>query len=180
MSSIQKYSIIVVCFLALSMQSCKMQSQKESHHIDQRKRDSIGLCLGNMLEERNFERALTYIDSLHTVFPNDPQFYFVEGWIHDMQGDSLSARAAYANSLEIYDSLTEEAPDFSNMINRAMIVQILYGKEAYGKALDEMQSIFTSPQDTLEIEQLWRGYVFKKEDMSFGTNADLRDGSPIH
>lgn len=170
MSNVLKYTIIVVCLLALSMQSCEMQSQKESQYIDQQKRDSIGLRLGTMLEERNFECALTYLDSLHIVFPNDPQFYFVEGWIHDMQGDSLSARAAYTNSLEIYDSFIKEAPDFSNMINRAMIVQILYGKEAYGKALDEMRSIFTSPQDTLEIEQLWRNYEFKKEDMSFVTN----------
>lgn len=165
-----KFNVIVICFLALSMQSCEKQNQKESQHIAKHERDSIGLCLGSMLEERNFERALPYIDSLHTVYPDDPQFYFVEGWIHDMQGDSLCARAAYTKSLEIYDSLTEDAPNFSDMINRAVIVQILYGKDAYGKALDEMRSIFTSPQDTLEIEQLWRSYVFKKEDMSFATN----------
>ena len=88
------------------------------------------------------------MDSLNRVFPNDPQFYFTEGWVYDMQGDSLRARAAYTKSISIYDSLIADNPNFDDMINRAVIVQILYGMEAYNQALDEMQSTFTTAKDS--------------------------------
>lgn len=169
MSNFLKYKVITVCLFALSMQSCEKHSQQASQSTDLYRRDSMAMCLGEILNERNFERALPFIDSLHIAFPNDPQFYFVEGWIHDLQGDSLCASAAYAKSMEIYDSLIAESPNLNDMINKAIIVQILFGMEAYEHTLDEMLSIVTSPQDTLEIEQLWRRFVFKKDEVSFGT-----------
>lgn len=45
-----------------------------------------------MLNDRDFDRAHQFIDSLHIEYPRDPQFYFGEGWVYDMQGDSIKAR----------------------------------------------------------------------------------------
>ncbi|MDE6000672.1 MAG: hypothetical protein K2H04_11480, partial [Bacteroidaceae bacterium] len=70
-------------------------------------------------------------------------------------------------SIGIYDSIIVAKSDFSDMINRALIVQILYGMEAYTQALDEIQSTISSPKDSLAIEQIWREFIFNKEELSF-------------
>ena len=82
-----------------------------------------------------------------------------------MQGDSLRARAAYTKSISIYDSLIADKPNFDDMINRAVIVQILYGMEAYNQALDEMQSTFTTAKDSSNIK-MWKEIgAIKKEEL---------------
>ena len=118
-----------------------------------------------ILEERNFERALLYVDSLNRAYPNDPQLYFTEGWVYDMLGDSLRARASYTKSISIYDSLIAYKPSFDDMINRAVIVQFLYGMEAYSQAQDEILSTFTTAKDSSNIK-MWKEIgVIKKGDL---------------
>ena len=82
-----------------------------------------------------------------------------------MQGDSLRARAAYTKSISIYDSLIADKPNFDDMINRAVVVQILYGMEAYNQALDEIQSTFTTAKDSSNIK-MWKEIgAIKKEEL---------------
>lgn len=82
-----------------------------------------------------------------------------------MQGDSLRARAAYTKSISIYDSLIADKPNFDDMINRAVIVQILYGMQAYNQALDEIQSTFTTAKDSSNIK-MWKEIgAIKKEEL---------------
>lgn len=166
-----KITLILLCSLIPAMHSCKQNAKKEMSEEQKKerrkKRDRAGLRLGKILNDRDFERAFRYIDSLHREHPNDPQFYFCEGWAYDMLGDSLRARAAYTKSMSIYDSLITAKSNVNDMINRAGIIQILYGMEAYDQALDEMQSVITSPKDSLAIEQVWRGFVFDKEELRF-------------
>ena len=165
----QTMAVILLCSQVSAMQSCKQSTQKEiltERQIELRnERNLAGIRLKEILEERNFERTLLYVDSLNRVFPNDPQFYFTEGWVYDMQGDSLRARAAYTKSISIYDSLIADKPNFDDMINRAVIVQILYGMEAYNQALDEMQSTFTTAKDAANIK-MWKEIgAIKKEEL---------------
>lgn len=84
-----------------------------------------------------------------------------------MQNDSLQARDAFTKSMVIYDSLIAAKPNFNDMINRAVIVQRLYGMEAYNHALDEIQSTISDPKDSLVIEQLWRNQVWNFKEISF-------------
>ena len=95
-----------------------------------------------MLNDRDFEQALQRIDSIHRKIPHDPQSYFCEGWVYDMQGGSLMARLAYTRSMEIYDSLIIVSKNIDDilghMINRAWIIQFLYDMDAYNKAIDEI------------------------------------------
>ena len=165
----QTMAVILLCSQVSAMQSCKQSTQKEiltERQIELRnERNLAGIRLKEILEERNFERALLYVDSLNRVFPNDPQFYFTEGWVYDMQGDSLRARSAYTKSISIYDSLIADKPNFDDMINRAVVVQILYGMEAYNQALDEIQSTFTTAKDSSYIK-MWKEIgAIKKEEM---------------
>lgn len=166
-----KTTFILLCSLIPAMQSCRQSDKKEiltEQQIEfRKKRDRAGLRLGTMLNNRDFEQALRYVDSLHREYPDDPQLYFTEGWAYDMLGDNLRARAAYTKSMGIYDSLIAAKPDCSDMINKALIVQILYGMEAYTRALDEIQSTISSPNDSLTIEQIWREFIFNKEELSF-------------
>lgn len=166
-----KTTFILLCSLIPAMQSYRQSDKKEiptEQQIEfQKERDRAGLRLETMLNNRDFEQALLYVDSLHREYPDDPQLYFTEGWAYDMLGDSLRARAAYTKSMGIYDSLIAAKPDCSDMINRALIVQILYGMEAYTRALDEIQSTISSPKDSLTIEQIWREFIFNKEELSF-------------
>lgn len=167
-----KIACILLFSLVPAMQSCKQSVKNEIPPEQQiefrKKRFRAGLRLTEMLrdKDRDLKRVLQYLDSLHREFPHDPQFYFVEGWAYDMLEDSIRARAAYTKSIDIYDSLIAAKPNFDDMINRAGIVQILYGMEAYNRALDDMQSIFNSPQDSMNI-QIWRKTVIKKEELQF-------------
>ena len=124
-----------------------------------------------MLNDRDFEQALQRIDSIHRKIPHDPQSYFCEGWVYDMQGDSLMARLAYTRSMEIYDSLIIVSKNIDDilghMINRAWIIQFLYDMDAYNKAIDEIVSATPDSVFLLQIEQMCKGLVFKKKDIKF-------------
>ena len=124
-----------------------------------------------MLNDRDFEQALQRIDSIHRKIPHDPQSYFCEGWVYDMQGDSLTARLAYTRSMEIYDSLIIVSKNIDDilghMINRAWIIQFLFDMDAYNKAIDEIVSATPDSVFPLQIEQMCKGLVFKKKTSSF-------------
>lgn len=170
MSKVYRISFILLCFLIPAMQSCKQNAKKEisaERLMEIHKRDSVKLSLTPMLNNRDFEHVLPSIDSLIAEYPDDPQLYFVEGWVYDMQGDSLLARTAYTKSCSIYDSLIAANPNISDMVNRAFIVQILSGMDAYNRALDDMLSFVSSSRDSLWINEM-RETVFKKEELSFG------------
>lgn len=169
MSKIYRIAFILLCFLIPAMQSCKQNAKKEisaERLMEIHKRDSVKLSLTPMLNNRDFEHVLPSIDSLIAEYPDDPQLYFMEGWVYDMQGDSLLARTAYTKSCSIYDSLIAANPNISDMVNRAYIVQILYGMDAYNRALDDMLSFVGSSRDSLWINDM-RETVFKKEELSF-------------
>lgn len=161
---------ILLCSLLFAMLSCKQGVNNELSEEQQmelkKKRFDAGIRLGAMLNDRDFDRAHQFIDSLHIEYPRDPQFYFGEGWVYDMQGDSIKAHIAYTKSIAIYDSLIAVKPNFDDMFNRAFIIQILYGIDAYNQELDKMQSTLKSSKDSMVIEHI-RGWVFKKEEISF-------------
>lgn len=130
-----------------------------------RKRFQAGMRLNTLLCRRDLESALLFIDTLHTRYPRDPQFYFGEGWIYQMKNDSIKARSCFTKAVAIYDSLIAVKKDFGDQINRAIIIQILYGKEAYDKNLDEILRTSKNPHDSLVIEEIWRKLIYKKEDL---------------
>ena len=169
-----KKLILLAMLLCVCFCSCKKEAEKKSEEqqtMSLSERDLAGVHLGNMLNDRDFERALQYIDSVNVAYPNDPQFYFVKGWVYDMMEDSLNARVAYSKSIDIYDSLIAAKPNEGDMINRAMIVQILYGKDAYIQALDEMESVLADKVDKGWIRSM-KEVVFDKNKLSFAKFYD--------
>lgn len=162
--------LIMLCAPALTLQSCRQKEEKkeltEQEKERLRLRKAAGERLGEMLNARELDHALLYIDTLNRQFPNDPQFSFGEGWVHEMRGDSVRARRAYTRSLEIYDSLIAVRHDVGDMVNRAFLVQILYGMEAYDRALDEILPYCSDERDSMGIEYS-KGIEFKTGELSF-------------
>lgn len=166
-----KITLLAICSLTLALQSCQQSKEKkvptEEELQREKERSQAGLRLGKMLNDRDFEQAYPYLDSLHKEYPNDPQFYFCEGWAYEMQGDSLRSRAAYTRSMEIYDSLIVANGDITDMENRAYIVQILYGMDAFNRALDEIESAFSNSEPPVKYPQIYREDVFNTKELRF-------------
>lgn len=169
---------LLLCLLTPALQSCRQGEEKkvltEQEIKRKQERYMSALRLGTLLNARELDRALHYLDTLNRLYPNDPQFCFCEGWAYEMQGDSIRARRAYTRAVEVYDSLIAINPNFSDMINRACIVQTLYGVNAYNQALDEMLHTLSDPEDLQAVES-WRGYVNNNEELSF---SELSDAIP--
>lgn len=159
---------ITVC-LALfvtAIHGCKHSDENLlSDKKAKRERFQAGMRLDTLLCRRDLESALLLIDTLHTQYPRAPQFYFGEGWIYQMKNDSIKARSCFTKAVAIYDSLIAVKKDFGDQINRAIIIQILFGKEAYDKNLDEILRTAKNARDSAEIEEIWRKVIYKKEDL---------------
>ena len=167
--------LFLLCLLIPVTQSCRQSEEKkvltEQEIKRKQERNMSALRLGTLLNARELDRALHYLDTLNRLYPNDPQFYFCEGWAYEMQGDSVRARRAYIRSIEIYDSLIAITPNLGDMINRACIVQTLYGVDAYNRALDEILHTLSNPKDSQAVE-FWRGYVNNNKELSFSELSD--------
>ena len=157
-----------VCFAILLtvIHGCTHSNENSlSDKQAKQERFQAGMRLDSLLCKRELENALLFIDTLHTRYPRDPQFYFCEGWIYQMKNDSAKARFCFTKAVAIYDSLIAVKKDFGDQTNRALIIQILYGKEAYDKSLDEILRTTKNTHDSAEIEELWRKVIYKKEDL---------------
>lgn len=188
-STLTRRQTILTLLLAFSLlptvQSCKQGSTEELSEEQKmelkKKRFQAGVRLDSLCSHRDFEQAILYLDTLHAEFPRDPQFYFAEGWIYDMQDNTPMSRAAFAKSLTIYDSLIAAKPDFGDMINRAAIVQILYGKKAYDKALDEIEATFRGEMDSIRLGMyMWRKVNYDKNELFKTTPEERRKYAPQH
>lgn len=165
---------LLLWFIISTVFSCKQNQGNEELSEQgkevQKERFIAGGRLEKMLENKNLELSLLYLNFLHVKYPHDPQFYFCEGWVYDMKKDSVKSHAAYSKALNIYDSLIVVEPKFDREINRAVIVQILYGQKAYTKTLDNIQAKYNTYNDSLEIEMVWRKFVYNPNEFFQGAS----------
>lgn len=94
--------------------------------------------------------------------PDDPQFHFAEGWIYDMEDDSIKSRRCFEKALMLYDSLVIQDDGVDGKINRAFIIQILYGEDAYNEEITKIAQSARTPEDSANIEN-WRGVLYDKD-----------------
>ncbi len=146
--------MLLTSFLVISLFSCKQTKDLQLANKQELLKDWSHL--GGLLNERDFKAALAYMDTMYVKSPKDPLLHFAEGWTHDMQHDTLKARAAYGRALRIYNSIVKKDPNMFNLVNRAFIIQALNGKKAYNQALDEILTIRHNHKDSMEVEQFWR------------------------
>lgn len=141
-----------------------IQKDSEKEYDVRKERFYDGERLQNMLCNRELKEALSFLDTLHTKYPHDPQFYFGEGWIHDMSDDSIKARRCFEKALCLYDSLIAEKEDLGYRINRAFIIDILYGHDVHNKAIDSLLIYAKNSSDSANIE-MFRDVKYDKDKM---------------
>ncbi|MDE6158788.1 MAG: hypothetical protein K2F69_01620, partial [Bacteroidaceae bacterium] len=81
---------LLLCLLTPVLQSCRQSEEKKELAEQEIKRKQerymSALRLGTLLNARELDHALRYLDTLHRLYPNDSQFCFCEGWAYEMQG----------------------------------------------------------------------------------------------
>ena len=173
--------IIVLCIALplLTNTSCTAKEQKEKDSIQKRREYEMRMEMEAAAFCKDFATMSRLSDTLHALCPHDPTIYFVDGWMYDMMGDSIRARACFMRNKEMYDSLIAEK-DFSPMhdgyyFNRLGTIQILYGQEACTKEVERLIPIYIKHNlDTLGIasfrdlirydkHKLFNGRAYKDE-----------------
>lgn len=145
-----KTLFILVCALALTLWLCKVRADRQQEAKQERFQAGMGIV--SLMRNRDFLHLYPCLDSLHRVYPQDPQFYTVEGMAHDYQGDRARARKAFAKAIELYDVLISTKHNFDDRINRASVILFKDGKMAYFLALDEVLTHAKTPQEEQEVK----------------------------
>lgn len=152
--------LVSVCLMV----ACNSTDSPKSDGVAFKKQHATRLKA--MLQEREFLQATQLIDSILVVYPDDPQSFMMLGWMADVQGDSLSARRHYQTSISIYDSLIAAKRDYSDEINRAFVIQLLDGPDAYLSVLDSLKQVSRYAKDSLCLEG-YKAFVLKDKDDLF-------------
>lgn len=137
-------------------------NQDPSAWQKRQERDKAALRLTEVMRAKQMDKALLLLDTLKGRYPDDPHFLFCEGWIHDIQGDTLHARTCFEHASAIYYSRISTHGDFSDRIDHALITYRLHGRDAYRKELRAIPS-FDSPEDSLAVEELYHHFTLDEQ-----------------
>lgn len=111
---------LLFCFLTPTLMSCAQNKERQLKY--KQERFQAGIRLTNMMRNGGFKLALLFLDTLKAKYPRDPQFPFAEGYIYDMQGNSIKARPAFEKSLSLYDSIIAADSNSGQVVNRLIIL----------------------------------------------------------
>ena len=145
-----KTLFFMVCALLLTLLLCKARNDRQQEA--KQERFQAGMRIDALMRNRDFLHLYPCLDSLHRVYPQDPQFYTVEGMARDYQGDRARARKAFAKAIELYEVLISTKHNFDDRINRASVILFKDGKMAYHLALDETLTHATTQKEKDEVK----------------------------
>lgn len=145
-----KTLFFMVCALLLTLLLCKARNDRQQEA--KQERFQAGMRIDALMRSHDFQNLYPCLDSLHRVYPQDPQFYTVEGMARDYQGDRTRARKAFAKAIELYDVLISTKHNFDDRINRACVILFRDGKMAYHLALDETLTHATTQKEKDEVK----------------------------
>lgn len=140
-----------------------VQKNSEDEYRRKKERFDDGEKLDALLCSRRLDDALLFLDTLRTKYPHDPLFCFGVGWVHDMQGDSLRARASFKRGIYMYDSLLAIKDDPGLRFNRAFLVLIVEGRKAFNKAMDESISLAKTKEEATYFKEMRKMLYYDKE-----------------
>ncbi len=156
--------IIIGVSLSIVVNNTSIESGTYRNDIESSQRLQYGHQLEMLLYYRDLKKALVLTELLQSLYPNDAEFCFAEGWIHDMNKDSTAANHAFHKAEVLYDSLIKCNNKFSDKLNRAFIIQRLYGIESYNNDLDGILKSVHSANDSNIVEN-YRLFHYKPEDL---------------
>ena len=124
------------------------------------------VIVANLITNHNYALAQQKADSLLTIYPNDPQIHTLKGFAYYITNNSRQMKAAFKQSLQIYDNLLAQRPDFSDEISKAMCILFVKGDAAYQKYLDKVERMEeykdSEPMSSKSIPLLFRDVTPEK------------------
>ncbi|WP_337932693.1 hypothetical protein [Hallella sp.] len=145
-----KTLFFMVCALLLTLLLCKARNDRQQEA--KQERFQAGMRIDALMRNRDFLHLYPCLDSLHRVYPQDPQFYTLEGMARDYQGDRARARKAFAKAIELYDVLISTKHNWDGRVSRACVILFRDGKMAYHLALDETLTHATTQKEKDEVK----------------------------
>ena len=145
-----KTLFFMVCALLLTLLLCKARNDRQQEA--KQERFQAGMRIDALMRSHDFQNLYPCLDSLHRVYPQDPQFYTVEGMARDYQGDRARARKAYTKAIELYDALISTKHNWDGRVSRACVILFRDGKMAYHLALDETLTHATTQTENAEVK----------------------------
>ena len=140
------------------------ESTEIGEHYSAPPQDKV--VVANLITNHNYALAQQKADSLLTIYPNDPQIHTLKGFAYYITNNSRQMKAAFKQSLQIYDNLLAQRPDFSDEINKAMCILFVKGDAAYQKYLDKVERMEeykdSEPMSSKSIPLLFRDVTPEK------------------
>ena len=127
------------------------------------------------LSLRDFETAKRYIDTLRANGRDNEIFYLEEGWMYDMLNEKEKAKECFLKSLKLQeskiDTMKKSLPRDVELVQRAMLIQALYGNEAHERSLDSLRGKLCDSTFwdwgrsgmAYNKERMFKGSVYKDE-----------------
>lgn len=163
----------ILAILLTTLFACGSKNEKV---MDKRTYEERWMMLNVSLINRDFSTALLYIDTLQKYYPEYHTLYFSKGWVYSMENKPKEAKKNFLKALEIIDKdlkRTKEKEKRDGLwMNRAFMMEVLYGRETYMKTLDSMKSVLS---DTMCLELL-KNEKYEKENMFYGKAYQDEDG----
>lgn len=130
-------SIVLTGVFAMAMY--KIEEKKIQKQIDTER----GFILISSLTSRDFEAAKKYFDTLCANGRDNEIFYLEEGWMYDMLNEKEKSKRCFLKSLKLQeekiDTMKKGLPRDVELVQRAMLIQALYGNEAHERSLDSLR-----------------------------------------
>lgn len=163
--------VAVVLTIAFSCVLFKIESDKKRMRVDTER----GFVLLSSLTSRDFETAKKYFDTLRANGRDNEIFYLQEGWMYDMLNEKDKAKKCFLKSLKLQeekiDTMKKSQSRDVELVQRAMLIQALYGDEAHERSLDSLRGKlcdstfldFGRSGMAYNKERMFNGRVYKDE-----------------
>lgn len=156
-------SIVLTGVFAMAMY--KIEEEKRLKQIDTER----GFILLSSLSSRDFETAKKYFDTLRANGRDNEIFYLEEGWMYDMLNEKEKSKRCFLKSLKLQeekiDTMKKGVRRDVELVQRAMLIQALYGNEAHERSLDSLRDKLC---DSTFLEWGRKGLTYNKENMFKG------------
>lgn len=182
MRKVERYLFTIMGFFVISFCLCTCKNVKTETRTNkqemamqtwERQKIDAGIQLDSMLREKDFDHALSFLDTLYVLYPDEPLFYFSEGWVYDIQNDSIRSRACFEKAWNLCDSMVKETNDLGDKLNHAIITQILYGKVAYDQELKNIAQSVDNSEDSAIIMK-FQNFVYNKNDFFIHSSSSFQ------
>jgi len=150
--------LILVVFIACGNNNESVSLKKQNNTFDEQ-----ALYLNDLLSDNKIDEGKKMAFSMILEYPNEPTLYFIMGWIYDKKNSDFLKQVYFAICRNLYDKRIKEHTDPNDLINRACVTQILFGKKAYYKELDSLRNLHDPEYEKVLNSPLWDEFDYEEQ-----------------